>query len=70
MSNMFSAQGQLILSHVQNCLLVQSTRALICFGNWSLLGYVKDKDITAVTVLLEIARDEEELEDGWDSING
>jgi hypothetical protein len=40
----------------------------MCLGNWSLLGLVKDKDITAVTALAEIEGDEEELEENWDSI--
>lgn len=48
---------------------MQSTRALLCLGNWSILGYVKDNDIMAVIVLPEVEGDEEELEEGWDSIN-
>jgi hypothetical protein len=44
-------------------------RALICLGDWSLLGLVKDKDILVVTALLEVVGDEEEeLEERWDSI--
>jgi hypothetical protein len=31
----------------------------MCVGNWSLLGYIKDKDIQAVTTLPEV--DEEVL---------
>ena len=62
------SQGRLLLSHVRNRLSSQSIRALMCLGNWSLLGLVKDKDITAVTALAEIEGDEEELEEGWDSI--
>ena len=57
-----------MLSHVRNSLSAQSTRALLCLGNWSLLGYVKDKDIMAITVLPEI-EEEEELEEGWDTID-
>lgn len=35
-----------------------------------MLGYVKDKDILAVTVLPEVIGDEEEeLEEGWDAID-
>jgi hypothetical protein len=41
----------------------------LCLGNWSRLGYVKDKDITAVTVLPEVVGDEEELEEGWDAMD-
>ena len=33
------------------------------------MGYVKDKDIMAVTVIPEVVGDEEELVEGWDSIN-
>ena len=48
------SQGRLLLSHVRNHLSSQSIQALMCLGNWSLLGLVKDKDIFAVTVLAEI----------------
>jgi hypothetical protein len=63
------SQGRLVLSHVRNRLSAQSTRALLCLGNWSLLGYVKNKDITAITILPEVAGDDEELEEGWDIID-
>ena len=33
------------------------------------MGYVIDKDIMAVTVIPEVVGDEEELVEGWDSIN-
>jgi hypothetical protein len=33
------------------------------------MGYVKDIDIKAVTLIAEVAGDEEELAEGWDSIN-
>ncbi len=61
--------GHLILSHVCNCLSVQSTHALICLGSWSLLGLVKNMDILAITALDDAEGNEEyELEDGWDHI--
>ena len=63
------SQGRIILSHIRNCLSSQSTCTLLCLGNWSLLGYNKDKDITAVTALPEVPGDEEELEAGWDSLD-
>ena len=63
------SQGRILLSHIRNRLSVQSTRALICLGSWSLMGYVKDKDIMAVTVIPEVAGNEEELAEGWDSIS-
>ena len=40
----------------------------MCLGSWSLLGYVKDNDIMAVTVQPEVAGDEEDLPAGWDAI--
>jgi hypothetical protein len=64
------SQGRLILSHVRSRLSVQSTRALMCVGAWSLRGFVKDSDIKAVTVLPEVAPNttEEELSLDWDAI--
>jgi len=63
------SQGQLLLSHIRNRLCVQSTRALLCLGIWSKMGYVKDKDVKAATVLPEVGSDEEEvLSDDWDAI--
>ena len=47
------SQGRILLSHVRNRLSAQSTQALMCVGNWSLLGYIKDSDIQAVTTLPE-----------------
>ena len=64
------SQGRLLLSHIRSCLSVQSTRALMCLGVWSILGYVKDSDVKAVIVLPELQADEqeEELEIGWDRV--
>jgi len=39
----------------------------MCLSSWSLLGYVKDNDIMAVTVQPEVASDED-LPEGWDAI--
>ena len=60
--------GRLLLSHIWNCLSSQLIQALMCLGNWSLLGLVKDKDVHAATMLVEIEEDKEELEEGWDAI--
>jgi hypothetical protein len=59
-----------LLSHVRNRLSVQSTRALMCLGAWSLMGYVKDIDLKAVTILPDLQEGEEEepLDDNWDLI--
>ncbi|GLB45805.1 hypothetical protein LshimejAT787_3000140 [Lyophyllum shimeji] len=63
------SRSHLILSHVRNRLSAQSTRALLCVGNWSLLGLVKDSDVSAVSSMPDVDGDEDiELDDGWDSI--
>jgi len=64
------SQGRLLLSHVRSRLSVQSTRASMCLGAWSLRGFVKDSDIKAVTVLPELAPNtsEDELSFDWDAI--
>ena len=68
MERVFS-HGRLILSHVRSRLSAQSTRALLCLGNWSLLGYIKDSDVEAVAMMPDVEGNvEEELEEGWDKI--
>jgi hypothetical protein len=63
------SKGRLLLSHVRNRLSVESTRALMCLGEWSLLGSVKDCDIKAVTILPELDNDEDDvLAPNWDMI--
>ena len=43
------SRGRLLLSHVRNRLSTHRTRALLCVGEWSRLGWVKDADILAGT---------------------
>ena len=62
------SQGRLLLSHVRSRLSVQSTRALLCLGVWSSMGFVKDNDIKTVAVLPEVDGEEEDLADDWDSL--
>ena len=63
------SKGRILLSHLRNRLSVQSTRALMCLGAWSLMGYVRDSDVKAVTMLPDLEDDEEEpLEENWDMI--
>ena len=58
-----------MLSHLYNCLSVQLTQALMCLGAWSLVGYVQDSDVKAVTMLPDLKDDDEEpLEENWDVI--
>jgi len=42
------------LSHTCSRLSVTSTRALLCLGNWSLLGLVRDEDVEAVARMDDI----------------
>ena len=64
------SKGQILLSHVCNQLSVQSTCAVMCLGAWSLMGYVWDCDIKAVTILPDLKDGEKEdhLADDWDLI--
>lgn len=64
------SKGRILLSHLRNRLSVQSTRALMCLGIWSLMGYVRDSDVKAVTMLPDLKEGEEEepLEEDWDVI--
>ena len=62
------SQGRLVLPHVRNRLSSQSTRALMCVGNWSRLGLVKVKDILPV-LGDELNEAEDELPVGWDQIS-
>jgi hypothetical protein len=59
-----------VLSHLRNQLSVQSTRALLCLGVWSKLGFVEDNDVKSVTSLPDLKDDEEEeeLSKDWDTI--
>jgi hypothetical protein len=40
----------------------------MCVGSWSLLGFVKDRDVRAATALPEVEGDEEEPDSKWDAI--
>ena len=42
----------------------------MCLGAWSLLGYVRESDVKAVTVLADLGEEEEEdfLAEDWDLI--
>ena len=64
------SQGRILLSHLKSRLSIQSTRALMCLGEWSRMGYVKDIDIKSVVMQPEVPAEEKEgdLIDGWDCI--
>ena len=62
------SKGRLILSHVQNGLLVQSMRTLMCLNAWSTMGLVKDKDVMEAARLPNVNGNEAELDSDsdWD----
>lgn len=66
---MFS-QGRILLPHTRNGLSAQSIRALLCLGEWSLYGWVKDNNVlTELALYKELEGDEDVLlETGWDAI--
>ena len=64
---MFS-KGRLVLSHVRNRLSVDSTRALLCLGAWSQLGFVRKADILDAATLPDLKEEEEGVEDKLDLV--
>jgi hypothetical protein len=62
------SRGRLLLSHVRSRLSVQSTRALLCLGNWSMLNLIKSDDVKKISSLPDIEGEDKALEDGWDRI--
>ena len=59
------SKGRLVISHVRNRLSAQSTRALLCLGYWSKLGFVGLEDLK-VGASLPDAKDEETWsDDDW-----
>ena len=64
------SRGCMLLPYLRNRLLSQSTHALLCLGQWSKLGLVKDEDLRKA-ICEEPERDESEVElpDGWDRIH-
>lgn len=62
------SKGRLILSHVRNRLSVDTTRALMCLGNWCKQGQVPDDVMKAVSRLPDVKDDEELEEDEYDDV--
>lgn len=56
------SRGRLILSHVRSRLSAQSTRALLCVGNWSKYGFIEDEDVKAIAELPDVGKDKKGLE--------
>ena len=68
------SHGRFTLSYTRSRMSAQTTRALLCLLQWSLIGYVHDIDVLNVAALPELAADagdsdgEYEMEPGWDRI--
>ncbi len=68
------SHGHLLITHIRNRLSSQTSRALMCLGDWSKLGFVKDSDIQAVAILPEVPEEDGNkdgdilMPDGWDAI--
>ena len=64
------SKGHILLSHICNRMLVQSTCALICVGAWSRRGYIEDSDVNTVASQcdLEPGEAEPELQADWAKI--
>ena len=62
------SKGRLVLSHVRNRLSAQSTRALLCLGYWSKMGFVNLDDLKAGATLPDIKDGETWTDDEWSVI--
>lgn len=64
---MFS-KGRLILSHVRNRLSVDTTRALMCLGNWITQNQVPDDILKTVSKLPDVKDSDIAEEDEFDAV--
>jgi hypothetical protein len=62
------SHGRILLPHTRNRLSSESTRALLCVGDWTRRGFVKDKDIKCAALLPDVVDEEAPLEKDWDRI--
>ena len=62
------SKGCLILSHIRNRLSVNSTRALLCLGAWSKLGFVRKADIHDAVTLPDLKEGDSDMEDELDLV--
>ncbi|KIY61148.1 hATC-domain-containing protein [Cylindrobasidium torrendii FP15055 ss-10] len=70
------SRARRVLNWERNRLSPQTTRALMCLGTWSLMGYVHDDDLAVIAQGGRVQPTEEEeelsdvdLEDGFDVID-
>ena len=62
------SRSRLLLSHTQSRLSTQTTRAVLCVGQWSVCNLVKTEDIVVVSKMEDEDGEEEEMDEGWDTI--
>lgn len=67
------SKGRIILSHTRNRLSPQSTRALMCVGEWSRLGFLKTKQIATILKASDKALPipkptEDDVQEMWDNV--
>ena len=62
------SRGCLLLSHTQSRLSTQTTRAVLCVGQWSVCNLVKTKDVMVVSKMEDEDGEEEEMDEGWNTI--
>ncbi|EPS96714.1 hypothetical protein FOMPIDRAFT_35943, partial [Fomitopsis schrenkii] len=43
------SKGHILITHLRNGLSAASIWAILCLNDWAQKGYVKDKDVLAVT---------------------
>ncbi|KAG6863493.1 hypothetical protein C0991_005423 [Blastosporella zonata] len=70
------SRRRLLLSYVRNQMSAQTTRAVLCLGYWSTLGFVDNKDVSKVVAALPkvpikdgCSDGEYDMADGWDDID-
>ena len=47
---------------------MQTMRAVLCVGQWSVCNLVKTKDVMVVSKMEDEDGEEEEMDEGWDTI--
>ncbi len=62
------SQGRLTLPYLRNRLEAETTRALLCLGEWSLLDLIRDDDLKDMAQLPDASGETKELAKDWDKI--
>ncbi|TFK79411.1 hypothetical protein K466DRAFT_505613 [Polyporus arcularius HHB13444] len=64
------SKGRLVLSHVRSRLSAQTTRALLCVGEWSRLDLLRLDDVKPAVDLPDLEGEEEfEMAEGWERVH-